>query len=91
MVNIKTTFRNTLYPVLYIVHINILEIDIRNLILFLDFYFFLLLLSPLLFLLLLRLFIYWTIFFFWGGGDGGSFILNPSLLKYLSDEVFFYN
>ena len=56
MVNIKTTFRNTLYPVLYIVHINILEIDIRNF--FLTFILLLLLLSPLLFLLLLRLFIY---------------------------------
>ena len=46
MVNIKTTFRNTLYPVLYIVHINILEIDIRNLILFLDFYLIIIIVIP---------------------------------------------
>ena len=90
MVNIKTTFRNTLYPVLYIVHINILEIDIRNLILFLDFYLIIIIVIPIIIPTIITIvYLLNNFIFFGGGGDGGSFILNPSLLKYLSDEVFF--
>ena len=89
MVNIKTTFRNTLYPVLYIVHINILEIYIRYLILFLDFYLIIIIVIPIIIPTIITIVYLLNNFIFWGGGDGGSFILNPSLLKYLSDEVFF--
>ena len=72
MVNIKTTFRNTLYPVLYIVHINILEIDIRNLILFLDFYLIIIIVIPIIIPTIITIvYLLNNFIFFLGGGMGG--------------------
>ena len=70
MVNIKTTFRNTLYPVLYIVHINILEIDIRNLILFLDFYLIIIIVIPIIIPTIITIVYLLNNFIFLGGGWG---------------------